>query len=297
MKRILMTAVFLSMTSLSVHAEPVFMPQAASVVKQKQLETGVDVQYGYEKSELASSPGTTFLDRTMTIPFWARYGIMDNLESHLLVPFVHAIDSSEGVSSFHNEDGGLGNMQVGAKWNFKSAPMPLALGVDLDLPTANSANNVAATGWRYSNQIQQGFNAHLFLAADTPVYNDLLSGHAMLGYMNTATYTTATGTRFNPSDLFTFGASVDLDLKKWVNGLTASGEMVGNTALTHSRTNSTVNGGNDMGQVLEAGPALRYQLGAWRTKAGVMVDAGPATYRAYNYRYLLGVSYLFGGSH
>src|SRR5437016_8500524 len=106
MKQIAITGLMLSMISLSVRAEPVFMPQAASVVKQKQLETGVDIQYGYQKSELENSPGTTFLDRTVTIPLWARYGILDNLESHLLVPIVHAIDSSEGISSSHNENGG-----------------------------------------------------------------------------------------------------------------------------------------------------------------------------------------------
>jgi hypothetical protein len=40
---------------------------------------------------------------------------------------------------------------------------------------------------------------------------------------------------------------------------------------------------------------LRYQKGAWRTKLGVLFDAGPSTYRAYNYRTLFGISYLFGG--
>src|SRR5262249_43810046 len=99
----------------------------------------------------------------------------------------------------------------------------------------------------------------------------------------------------NPSDLLTYGASLDFDLKKWVNGLMASGELAGNIALTHSRTNATIDSGNSMGSVLEAGPAVRYQRGAWRTKAGVLIDAGPATYRAYNYRLLAGVSYLFGG--
>lgn len=276
-------------------AEPVFMPQATSVVKQKQLETGVDVQYGYQKSELENSVGTTFLNRVLVVPVWARYGLLDTLETHLTVPIVHAIDSSEGISSFHNEDGGLGNMQVGAKWNFMNAPMPLAVGLDLDLPTANTSNNTAALGQRYNHQVEQGFNGHLFLSGDTPTYAEMLTGHVMVGYMNTATYTTATGTRFNPSDLMTFGASLDLDMKKWVNGLMMSGEMVGNTALTHSRTNSTIDGNHDMGQVLEVGPALRYQMGAWRTKAGVLFDAGPATYRAYNYRLLAGVSYLFGG--
>jgi hypothetical protein len=295
MKRSIATALILFAMCSRAHAEPVFMPQAASVVKQKQLETGIDVQYGYQSSELQANPGTTFLDRTLTIPAFARYGVTDAVETHLLVPYVHAIDSAEGITSFHNEDGGLGNMQVGAKWNLISVPMPLALGVDLDLPTANTANNTAALGWRYNAQTPQGFNAHVFLAADTPMYGDLVSGHGMLGYMNTATYTTATGTRFNPSDLVTFGASVDLELKKWVSGLTASVEMVGNIATTHSRTSDTVSGGNDMGSVLEAGPALRYQIGSWRTQAGILFDEGPATYRAYNFRTLVGISYLFGG--
>jgi hypothetical protein len=295
MKRtIAVSLVFMSFNSLAM-AEPVFMPQAASVVKQKQLETGVDFEYDYQKSELSASPGTTFNDRAVRVPFWARYGILDNLEARLALPFVHAIDSSEGTSSRHDEDGGLGNMKLGAKWNFKPMPMPIAVGLDFDLPTANSKNNVAATGNRYTHQIEQGFNAHLFLASDHPLIPDLLTTHLMVGYMNTGTYTTASKSRFNPSDLFTYGASLDFEMKKWVNGLTASGEMVGNTALTHSKTQGTVNGGNDMGQVLEAGPALRYEKGSWRTKLGVLFDAGPSTYRAYNTRLMTGVSYLFGG--
>jgi hypothetical protein len=295
MKRTVALALAVMSVNSLAFAEPVFAPQAASFVKQKQLEVGVDAQYGYQKSELESSVGTTFNDRVLMVPVWARYGIMDNLESHLSLPFVHAIDSSEGISSVHNEDGGLGNMQLGAKWNFKPAPLPLALGLDLDLPTANSANNVAATGMRYSSQIQQGFNTHLFLAADHALVPDLLMAHGSIGYMNTATYTTAGKSRFNPSDLLTYSASLELDMKKWVDGMSASGELVGNTALTHSRTDATVDGGHDMGQVIEAGPALRYQKGSWRTKLGVLFDAGPATYRAYNYRTLFGVSYLFGG--
>ena len=68
-----------------------------------------------------------------------------------------------------------------------------------------------------------------------------------------------------------------------------------NTALNHSKTLSTVNG-NDKGTVLEVGPALRYQTGAWRTQAGMLFDEGKSTFRAYNYRLLFGVSYLFGAS-
>ena len=78
----------------------------------------------------------------------------------------------------------------------------------------------AALGERYSNQLQQGFNTHLRPVADSPKVCDMLRGHAQVGYMNTATYTTAADTRFNPSDLMTFGAGIDLDLKRWVNNLT-----------------------------------------------------------------------------
>jgi len=150
--------------------------------------------------------------------------------------------------------------------DFLNAPMPLALGLDLDLPTANSANNKAATGWRYSNQVQQGFNTHLFLVADTQKVSDLWTGHAMVGYMNTGTYTTSSQSRFNPSDLLTFGASVDLDMAKLISGLSGSLDFVGNTGLNHSKTQGTMNG-SDLGTVLEVGPALRYQMGSWRTQA------------------------------
>lgn len=275
-------------------AEPVFMPQAASVLKDKQLEAGVGAQFGYQSSEIENSLDTTFKDRVWMIPVFARYGVTDNLETKLNVPIVHAIDSSEGLASSHNEDGGIGNMQVGAKWNFLNAPLPLAAALDLDLPTANTSNNPAALGMRYNNQVQQGFNAHLQLIADTPMMADMVSGHAEIGYMNTATYTTTEQTRFNPSDLFTFGASIDLSLKRVAEGLSASAEMVGNTCLTHSRTDGTING-NDMGTVLEVGPAMRYQRGSVRTWAGFLADDGNATFRAYNYRVDFGASLLFGG--
>lgn len=275
-------------------AEPVFMPQAASVLQGKQVEAGVSPQFGYQSSEIDNSPGTTFKDRVWMYQVFGRYGVTDNLETKLSVPIVHAIDSSEGLASTHNEDGGIGNMQVGAKYNFLNAPLPLAAALDLDLPTANPSNNPAALGMRYNNQVQQGFNAHLQLIADTPMWADMVTGHAEMGYMNTATYTTATQDRFNPSDLFTFGASIDLSLKRVTEGLSASAEMVGNTCLTHSRTDGTING-NDMGTVVEAGPAVRYQRGSVRTWAGVLEDAGNSTFRAYNYRVNFGASLLFGG--
>jgi hypothetical protein len=276
-------------------AEPVFLPQAQSVLHAKQIEAGVGGQFGYQLSEIETSPGTTYKDRVWSIPFSARYGVTDVIESKLMIPIVQAVDSSEGISSNRFSSTGLGNMQIGTKWNFlKEMPFPLAAALDLDLPTANSRNNPGALGMRYNNQLQQGLNTHLQLVADSPKVAEMMTAHAQLGYMNTATYTTAADTRFNPSDLFTFGASVDLDLKRWVDHLSVSGEMVGNTALNHSKTNGDTNG-NDKGTVLEVGPAMRYQLGPVGTYAGVLLDQGSATFRAYNYRVNFGVSMLWGG--
>jgi hypothetical protein len=50
-----------------------------------------------------------------------------------------------------------------------------------------------------------------------------------------------------------------------------------------------------MGTVLEVGPALQYQRGSWKTHTGVLFDEGNSTFRAYNYRVLVGFSYLWGG--
>jgi hypothetical protein len=279
----------------SAQAEPVFMPQAQSVLQAKQVEVGVGGQFGYQLSEIETNPGTTYKDRVWSFPLSARYGITDTVESKLLIPITRAVDSSEGLSSNRYANTGLGNIQLGTKWNLcKEARFPLAAALDLDLPTSNSRRNPGALGPRYNNQLQQGFNAHLQLVSDTPKVSDMIQGHAQLGYMNTATYTTAADTRFNPSDLFTFGASVDFDLKRWVEHLSVAGEMVGNTALNHSKTNGDRNG-DDKGMVLEAGPSVRYQIGSVRTYAGVLADAGPATYRAFNYRVNFGASLLFGG--
>src|SRR5947207_1331052 len=124
MKRSSLGALIIILMNTVAHAEPVFLPQAASVVKQKQVEAGVNAQFGYQKSEIQNSPGTTFINRVWHFPIWARYGVTDTVESHLLVPITRAIDSSEGTSSTRHSDSGLGNMQIGVKWNFKPAPMP-----------------------------------------------------------------------------------------------------------------------------------------------------------------------------
>jgi hypothetical protein len=295
MKRIVIAAALVGMLNLGAFAEPVFMPQAASVLKSRQLETGVNAQFGYQSSSIEGVPDTTNKDRVWMIPFFVRLGVADSAEAKLSVPVVRAIDSQEGTTSSYNANTGMGNMQLSGKWNFAAMPAPLALGVDLDLPTANSANNRAPLGQRYNTQAQQGFNTHIYVAGDTPKMG-LMTGHGMVGYMNTATYTTTSKVRFNPSDLFTFGASLDLDLAQVTSGFSASAEMVGNTGLTHARDNGTIHG-NDLGTVLEAGPALRYQRGSWRTNAGVLFDAGKATFRAYNYRVAFGISYLCGSSH
>ena len=276
-------------------AEPVFGPQARSVLQPKQMEAGVGAQMGYQSSEIIGSPGTTFKDRVWQIPLFARYGVTDAIESKVMVPIVRAVDSAEGNSSFRYANTGIGNIEAGTKWNFiKDGPMALAAALDLDLPTANPRRNPGSLGERYNNQLQQGFNEHLQLVADSSKFDELLTVHAQVGYMNTATYTTSSDTRFNPSDLFTFGASVDMDLSKWANHLSVAGEMVGNSALNHSKTNGDTNG-NDKGTVLEAGPSLRYQSGPVRTYAGFLIDAGPATFRAYNYRVNFGASLLWGG--
>lgn len=291
----ILSAIVLAAWPSAQAAEPVFMPQAQSVLQAKQVEAGVGAQFGYQLSEVDTTPGVTGKDRVWQVPLMARYGVTDAIETKLMLPIVRAVDSAEGLSSFRNADTGIGNLQMGAKWNFLNVMrMPLAAALDLDLPTANSHNNAAALGERYSNQDQEGLNTHLRIIADSPKALDMVQGHVQVGYMNTATYTTVANTRFNPSDLFTFGASVDLDLARWVNHLSVAGEMVGDTALNHSKTNGNVNN-NDKGTVLEVGPSMRYQIGPARTYAGVLLDEGPATYRAYNYRVNFGVSMLWGG--
>ena len=292
MKRATIAALIGMMTASLASAEPVFLPQAASVVKKSQLEAGVDGMFGYQLSELVGGAGTTSKTRVWTLPVWARYGVLDNLETHLLLPITRAVDSSEGSASTRNADTGIGNIQIGAKWNFVSAPLPLAVALDMDLPTANPSNNPAPLGWRYTGQVQQGFNAHLQLVADTPAIGPV-KGHAAAGYMNTATYTKSDKVRYNPSDLATYGAGVDLSLDSVLKNLAVSGEFVGSSALNYSRTGGTKDG-NTLGTVLEAGPAVRYQVGRVKLHAGVLYDAGKATFRAYNYRVDFGVSVLFG---
>ncbi len=294
MKKIVMAGLLMSVVQTVVHAEPVFMPQAAPVVKAHQAELGVDGNFGYQTSEIEGSPGTTFKNRVWQIPLIARYGLLDTLESHLLIPIVRAIDSSEGTASSRSANTGLGNIQLGAKWLFLPGRFPLAAAVDFDLPTANSRNHPAALGWRYNNQVQQGFNTHLQLLADTPAMAERYSAHAMIGYLYTGRYTTAQDSKFNPSDLMTFGASLDAMLLKGEHPLSASIEMVGNTGLNHSKTDDVRNG-NDKGTVLEVGPALRHQCGPLRTHVGLLFDAGRATFRAYNYRVNFGVSLFVGG--
>jgi len=276
-------------------AEPVFMPQAASVLKARQYEAGVGGMFGYQLSAIEGSAGTTYKNRVWHMPVLFRAGITDRVESRLVIPITRAVDSSEGLASSREADTGLGNVQLGAKWNFLEGRIPLAAGLDLDLPTANSKNNPAALGWRYSTQIQQGFNTHIYVVSDVPLLENRLRGHVSLGYMNTASYRTSGNTRFNPSDLMTFGASLDLSLDDKIKGLAVAAECVGNTAVSHSKYGSTTNHG-DRGSVVEAGPSLRYGHGAWNTWTGLLIDAGDATYRAYNYRVSFGAAYRFGGA-
>lgn len=275
-------------------AEPVFMAQAASVLKAKQAEAGVGGHFGYQSSEIIGNAGTTYKNRVWQFPVFARYGMSDDVQAQLILPIVRAVDSSEGLTSTRYSDTGIGNLTLGAKWNFLKGMVPLAAALDVDFPTANASHNAGALGERYNTQLQQGFNEHLQLVADSPVMHDMMSLHASVGYMNTATYTTSTRARFNPSDLFTFGASVDMSLKRCLEGLSVAAEVVGNSGLTHARTNSTV-AGNDLGTVIEVGPSLRYQHNALRTYAGFLVDEGKATFRAYNYRVAFGASLLWGG--
>jgi hypothetical protein len=293
MNRLMLAGFVLTVAASAAQAEPVFMPQAASALKAHQAEAGVNGHFGYQTSELASNPGTTYKNRVWQFPLYARYGILDMLEAHVVLPIARAVDSSEGLFSSRGASTGLGNIQMGSKWNFVSAPFPLAVALDLDLPTANSKNNAGALGARYSGQLQQGFNGHLQFVMDSPALAEKLTFHGALGYMNTGAYSTSTGFRYNPSDLMTFGASADVNLSAWVSHLSAAAEFVGNTALNHSK-NDGVKNGNDKGTVLEVGPSLRYQVGRWRAQTGLLIDAGQSEFRAYNYRVQFGLSALFG---
>jgi len=274
-------------------AEPVFMPQATSVFKRGQGEIGLHTQYGYQKYELTGLPGTTYITRVWHFPIFARYNVLDRLETRLLIPLTQAEDSSVGAFPSNNKDFGLGNIQAGAKWNLLTGRLPLAVGLDLDFPTANPRNNPGALGWRYNWQGQQGFNGHLYVAMDVPLVIDAVTAHASVGYMKTGSYTTASRSRFSPSDLATLKGAVTFALDPWVKKLSLSAESVVVSAVNKSRTDHIKNGATE-GTVIEAGPALRYQYGRVRTHAGLMIDMGKTEFRAYNYRVAFGASLAFG---
>jgi hypothetical protein len=277
------------------YAEPVFMPQASSVLKTNQFEAGIGGMFGYQLSELDGSPGTTYKNRVWHVPVFFRWGITDRVESRLTLPITYATDSSEGLASTRYTGKGIGNIQMSGKWQFIDVSVPVAAALDLDLPTANARNNPAPLGWRYSTQVQQGLNVHPHVVADIPLVASRLNAHAQLGYMNTGTYTAASQVRFDPSDLMTFGASVALQLEDQLPGVVLAAECVGNTALNHSTTGRMRNSG-DRGTVVEAGPSLRLSRGAMNAWTGLLMDAGDPTYRAYNYRVSFGVAYRFGAA-
>jgi hypothetical protein len=276
-----------------VQAEPVFMPQASSAMSSKQWEVGTGAEIGYQRYDIEGSAGTDYSDRVWNFPLRARLGVTDTVESRLEIPLTYAVSKSEGATSTRYDDFGLGNIQLGAKWNFLKKVWPLAAMVNFDLPTANPAHHPASLGRRYNGQLQQGFNTHVGLVADSPLFAELVRLHGSVGYLHTGRYRTTSNVRFNPSNLATFGASVEMVLEKWVPHLSMAGELVGSTALNHSETDSVKNGA-DKGTVLEAGPSLRYQMGSVGLHAGLLFDAGPATFRAYNMRGDFGMSLQFG---
>lgn len=275
-------------------AEPVFMPQAESVLTRHQTEIGLGGQFGYQISEYVGSPGTTYKNRVWHIPLMVRHAISSDGEARLLIPITRAVDSSEGTLSSRDADTGLGNVQIGGKWNFLKGAIPVAAVLDMDLPTANPRHNAASLGWRYSTQIQQGLNIHPHVVGDFPLIKDRLKAHALVGYMYTGSYKMTSGTRFYPGDLITFSTALELEMKDKVPGISVAAEMLGNTAISHSKTGSTRNSG-DRGTVIGVGPSVRYSSQKYQAWTGLLIDAGDATYSAYNYRVHFGAAYRFGG--
>lgn len=261
-------------------AEPL-VTEKATTLKSKSCEVELNATYSYDKWTYDEIPDVEYSRWTIRTPLEIRYGMLDNLEGLLGVPFISwertidMADSSDSVS-----ESGFGQIAIGGKYNFytpKKTSTWLALAFKTELPTGDVDKGLG-----------QGLNYVIeFLGTEI---RKPWRGNINLGYVIKTEFTQeSTGTErdIDPGDPIFYNFAFEYLLKDY----SFVGELAG-TSFNKSKIQG-VKQAETNGSTLDLIIGLAYGKNPIKLKGGVAIAVGDETYRTYDWKIILGSSYIF----
>jgi hypothetical protein len=262
-------------------ASPIVLSQAENIVLANQLEIGINpASYAYDETELQNSSNVKIQTDKMTnitAPLFARYGVTDKIETFLSIPYISSeLESATTVggttTNTKTKSDDLGDMSLGAKYNFMEiSDIKIAGALNLDIPTGNE-------------RFMKGLNVKPVLVASKKIGEinaNFNIGYDMNGYYN------KDNAGNNPSDVIRLGFGADYaccDNLSLVAETTF--EMIDKAEQSNVKIAESDGTRNDfiIGGV--------YKKDNLKTKLGLDLSLGDEKNRTYDYKIILGLTYL-----
>ena len=280
----ILISLFLSVITVSfLYAEPLTLEQAQNVLEKDNMETGIDVHFGYYSWTVAEVANTEYVRKELVVPLFIKYGIDEKTELKCIIPFKVLSGSTTGLDD--NKVNGLGAIVIGAKYNFvedsDEAPA-VAMAINLDLPTGNPKKVL-----RESGSLGEGFNWE-GLGIITKSISKVINLTVNIGYKGKSKYTNTNDAKVTPGGILEYGAEIEY---KSASEFTILCEAYG-TKYNDFKIDENVQSGTG-GRAFDIIPGIRLKTGSLKTKLGVAIPVGPVTNQTYNFKVIGGISYLF----
>lgn len=261
-------------------AEPL-VTEKATTLKSKNCEVELNATYGYDRWTYEEIPDVEYSRWSIKTPLEVRYGILNNLEGLLEIPFISWKRTVDMVGSSDSEsESGLGQIGIGGKYNFYASEKTstwLALAFKTELPTGD-----------VEKRLGQGLNYGIeFLGTEI---RKPYRGNINLGYIIKTEFTDeSTGTErdIDLGDPIFYNIAFEYLLKDY----SFVGELAG-TSFKRSKIDG-VKQADTNGSTLDLVVGLAYAKTPFKLKGGVAIAVGDETYRTHDWKIILGSSYIF----
>lgn len=290
MKKFVSTVVLSLFVAGPLLAQPILLEQASNVVPAKTLEIGIDnLEYGADVTEIEDTDYK--LTRTsMIVPLIARYAYTDSLEATLTIPYTSLSYKEEtGGASASVSDAQLSDIALACKKSFVSGAWNLAAGLSVSLPTGSQSDD-------FPLEFKKGLNFTPVLAASKgftcPVTGLAMTFDANLSYALTGEYDDKAEVKRDPADVLTAG----LGLEHAMPGALFNKDLTLGAEFFYKNLSDQKNdgvtdptSGSQLDLVLGGRCAVAKDI---KTKLGVAFSFGEEKYREFDWKLLLGVTYL-----
>jgi len=279
-------------------AQPLLLEQATNVVPQKTLEVGIDnLTYQSDVTEITNST-IKFTNTALIIPVVARYGVTNDIEAMLTIPYMSLSQKLEiSGNSATTEDAQLADIHIAGK---KTIVLPESWGLtgwnlgamlDLSLPTGSQSD-------KFTTEFRNGMNIKPLVAASKNFSPNVsfakeLTFNANISYNLTGEYEPKSwGVKLDPADVFEIGVGAESPCVL-VNGLNRILELNYRTLSEQKLAGTAIAGTSGSQMDLVLGARYTFLSGLLKSKLGFVLALGDEKYRTYDYKIVAGVTYLF----